>query len=159
MAVFTVGAGVLLFTTPTDADAQDSPNGDSSISSPEDEIDTVLGVHPEPSPTPTPTPEPEEPVAPLVEQNIHITYGGMPIANNDFSQPRGVPIELGASWNPPLPIDEITIEWENEDPEIFDIEPRDVGDRAVRVMGIMPGTSRLYLRIGDLETSVIVRIT
>ena len=155
LAVFTVAAGILLFTTPVDAEAQD-PGEDASIGSPEDGIESELGLHPEPSPSPTPTPEPEPPQMELELNSIRITYEGN--TREDITHPRGVPLELGASWEPPLAVEDIDIQWESSNPEIFDAVPLDVGHRAVRITGITVGTAELILRIGDLETKCIVRI-
>jgi len=158
MAVFTVAAGILLFTTPVDADAQ-NPANDPSINSPLDD------VHQEPSltesPTPAPTPEPpDEPLAPLEVTSIVITYGGNPIRDNDFTQPKGDPIELGVRVEP-VGIDE-TVEWEGVTigegktwDEIFEFA-HVVG--GVRVLGLETGSARLYARAGDKETYVTVRI-
>jgi len=155
LAVFTVAAGILLFTTPVDAEAQD-PNNDPSISSPEDDIESELGLHPEPTLAPTPTPDPEPPQIQMEVTSIRIMYDGRTIT--DFSQPRGRPIEMYVSLEPPGIEDIVDIEWESTDTEIFEVTPVDIGGRGVRIMGIANGHARLIVKAGDMEASSDVYI-
>ena len=157
LSVFIVAAGILLFSMPIDADAL---NNDAAISSDEEEDDDLVhGLIPEPIATPTPTPEPPV-IAPPEVISIIITYGGNPIRDNDFSQPRGVPIELGVRVEP-VGID-APVEWEGVtigEKDWEDIFEFSLVVGGVRIEGIEPGSARISAKAGDLETSVIVRIT
>ena len=157
MAVFTVAAGILLFTTPVDADAQ-NPGDAPAINNPEDDINSEPSIAPEPTPSPTPEP-PDEPIAPLEVTSIIITYGGNTIRDNDFTQKKGEPIELGVRVEP-VGIDEAVV-WEGAN--VGDRDWEDVFEFAhvvggVRLLGLETGTARLYARAGDKETFVTVRI-
>ena len=152
LAVFTVAAGILLFTTPVEVEDQD-PEDDPSITSPEDDIESMLGIHPEPTMEPPPE-EPEEPEIVLEVTSLRIMYDGRVIT--DFTQGRGVPIELRASIEPPG-ID-VEIIWESSNPEVFEAVPVDVGGVGVKVTGIENGDAQLILRAGDQETTCWVRI-
>jgi len=153
LAVFAVGAIVLLLSS--------DPNQDDLGPQEPEIIDPTPPDHyipPEPIPTPTDSPPPT--IAPLEVTSIIITYGNNPIKDNDFSQPRGVPIELGVRVEPPA-ID-ATVEWEgvtvgdrNWD-EIFEFTLVVGG---VRITGLEAGTARILARAGEKETTVIVRIT
>jgi len=155
LAVFTVAAGILLFTTPNNAEAQD-PNNDPLLASPEDDIESERGLHPEPTEPPTPTPDPEPPQLQLEVTSIRIMYDGRVMT--DFSQPRGVPIEMYVSLEPPGIEDMVTIEWESTDTEIFEVTPVDVNGRGVKIMGIVNGYARLVVKAGGMEASSDVYI-
>ena len=119
LAVFTVAAGVLLFTTPVDADAQD-PADDPSLSSLEDDIDTVQGLHtPTPAPTPTPSPEPvlQNPISSVV-----VIYGGSPLGESfTLAVNEELPLNLRIE---PVDFDrgdDFNVEWESSNPSVFDV--------------------------------------
>ena len=149
MAVFTVAAGILLFTTPVDADAQ-NPADDPGFSTPEDDINSEHSLVPEPTPSPTPEP-PDEPIAPLEVTSIAITYGGNRI--EDFTQPKGVPIELGVRIEP-VGID-VEVVWESTDEEVFEFA-HVVG--GIRLVGLERGDAKIIVRAGDKEAECWVRI-
>jgi len=154
LAVFTVAAGILLFTTPDEAEAQ-SPEEDTSISStPEEDIVEVPGVYPEE--TATPPPEiPETPEIVLEVSSLTITYGNAPLQfKNEFSIKVGERIELGARIEPPGV--EATPEWSSSDEEIFAAVPVVGG---VAVTGIKAGNATLTLTVGNKTEECTVRVT
>ena len=150
MAVFTVAAGILLFTTPVDADAQ-TPVDDPGISSPEDDIIQEPGILPEPSPE-IEEPEPEEPVAPPVIESIIITYGGN--RREDFAVKIGEMVPLRVKVEPPG-ID-FRAEWSSSDEEIFQVVAVDIRHEGAEVTGIGVGTAFLTVKVGDLEETIPV---
>ena len=127
MAVFTVGAAILLFTTPGDVSAQD-PVDPPGLGSPEDEINSLPPIV---EPTPTPTPEPT-PV--IVEEitSIRVTFGNDQLlggADNQFSLTTRYP-DLGIRAT----VEPITLDWSilnvefiSSNPEVFTVEPVIVG--------------------------------
>jgi len=154
MAVFAVAAAVLLFSTPIDAEAQD-PEEDTSISTPENEINSEEGIYPEE----TSTPPPVEPVVPdpveLEVTSITITYGGSPLQfGNEFSMKVGDRLELGARIEPPSV--DVTPEWSSSDEEIFAAVPVVGG---VAVTGIKVGNATLIVVAGDKTVECTVRVT
>jgi len=150
MAVITVGAGILLFSTPVEAEAQDPPEEEPVITTPEDDLSSVQGLLPEPTPI-FEEPEPEEPAMTLEVTSIQITYGGNVLT--DFTERKGVPIELGVRIEPPGV--DVEIEWESTNEEVFEFV-NVVG--GVRVVGIENGDAQLIVRAGDKEASTWVRI-
>ena len=160
MAVFVVAAGILLFTTPNGAEAQDPGDDISLSSSPEDDVDQLLGVHPDPSPEPSPTPSPEPIITtPLIEL-IEILYSGSRLRDDEFTMHVGdAPIPLNIRIDPPVPIDGLRIEWTSEDPEVFDVvvSPGSGGTGAyVHAIGV--GTRDLTVTIDDVSATVKVRV-
>ena len=159
MAVFTVGAGILLFTTPVDADAQ-SPADDPSINSPEDDIEQVIGILPEPTPV-YEEPEPEEPVIIQPEiSSLTITYSGSPLRDNEFTMSvRDNPIPLNIRIEPPGSESGLEIKWWSEDPDVADVvEAPGMGGLGATVTSISTGTTRIFVSVGDKEASCLVRI-
>jgi hypothetical protein len=154
MAAFTVAAGILLFTTPVDADSSTPPENEPGISMPGEEgNESMEGRHPV-VPTTEPPPTTTEPPPPPVVTDIFIVYDGRVLT--DFTQPRGVPIELRARIEP-VGIDAEII-WSSSNPEVFEVVPVDVGGVGVRVTGIARGDEKLILSVGDLQTECWVRI-
>jgi len=152
MAVLAVGAGVLMLSTGPDVPPPD--DGASLIgANPEDDINSEHSLTPEPTPTPPPE-EPEEPALPMEVTSVKIVYDGRTLT--DFTQPRGVPIELRASIEPPG-ID-VEIVWESENPDVFEAVPVDVGGVGVKVTGIANGDAKLILRVGNQQAECWVRI-
>jgi len=154
MAVFAVGATILLFTTPSDADALGE--GPAIVEPEEKPEENVLPPEYSPPPVETPTPT----IAPEQVTSIVITYGGNPIRDNDFSQPKGVPIELGVRVEP-VGID-APVEWSGV--TVGDIEWEDIYEftlvvGGIRIEGHEAGIARIKASAGDMETTVIVRIT
>jgi len=122
MAVFTVGAAVLLFSTPT-ADA-DGPPEPPSIGSPEDDINTLS---PPPTPTPSPTPDPT-PV--IVEQitSIRVVFGNDQLlggSENQFSLTSRYPTLGIRATVEPITLDwtMLNVEFISTNEEVFTVEP------------------------------------
>ena len=153
MAVFTVGAGILLFSTPVDADAQ-SPEDEMSISSPEDDIDSQPSLVPEPTPDFVEPPPPEEPALPMEVTSAQIVYDGRVMS--DFTLKKGDTIEMRARIEPPGVDAEII--WESSNPDIFEVVPVDVGGVGVKITAIANGNEHLILRAGDQEATSWVRV-
>jgi len=152
LAVFLVAAGILLFSTPPDADAIDN---DTSISSDEEEEeDALLSLNPEPTPTPTPTPEPV-PIAPLEVVSVTITYDGNP--RTEFTAKIGEVVPLRVRVEPPGI--EVDIDWSSSDEEVFDVVPVDIGRVGVNVTGKGEGTATLTVVVGNMEATCTVRVT
>jgi len=150
LSVFLVAAGILLFTTPSDADALDN---DTAISADEDEDDEhVHGLQTTPTPTPTPTPEPT-PVAPLEVISVTITYDGSP--RTEFTARIGEVVPLRVRVEPPGI--EADIEWSSSNEEVFQVANVD-GNVGVNVTGTGEGTAALTVIVGDKEASCTVRI-
>ena len=151
LAVFAVGAIVLLLSTPNQDDGN-QPEPEIVDPTPPDNY-----IPPEPPPPPVITAEPT--IAPLEVTSIIITYGGNPIRDNDFTESVGKSIELGIRVEPPA-ID-ATVEWEGVTigdkswDEVFEFT-HVVG--GVRITGLERGDARILARAGEKETSVIVRI-
>jgi len=154
LAVFTVAAGILLFSTPADADAADNDN-DAAITSPDDDIDSVLGLHPEPTPTPAPTPEPT-PIAPLEVTSVIITYDGNP--RTEFTAKIGEVVPLRVRFEPPI-LDGLDIDWSSSNEDVFQVVPVEIDRVGVNVTGIGEGTATLTVMVGDKEATCTVRIT
>ena len=156
MAVFAVAAGVLLFTTPNDADAGDS-SGSPELSTPDDDIDSLQGIHPEPTPEPTPTPEPE-PVAPQEVSSLTITYDGNP--RTDFAIKREEKVDVRVKVEPPgVDLNNFKIEWESSNEDQFQAVPVLINGHqiGVDVTGIATsGQATLTVRVGDMEQTCIV---
>jgi hypothetical protein len=152
MAVFTVAAGVLLFTTPVDAVDPDNDPG-SLLPDP----DEIISVAPEPVETPEPTPEPT--IMPLEVISVQVLWDGSPLRfGNEFSQGRYTDNSFSVNVEPPGIDVEVIIESSNE--EIFTVE-KVVGGRpnGFAVTGVATGSAILTVTAGNQSTSVTVRIT
>jgi len=159
MAVFTVAAGILLFTTPVDADAQ-TPVDDPSIASPEDDIEQLPGLLPEPPPV-YEEPEPEEPVIIQPEiSSLVITYSGSPLRDNEFTMSvSDNPIPLNIRIEPPGAESGLDITWWSENAEVADVvEAPGMGGLGANVTSIGTGNTRIFVSVGDQETSCLVRV-
>jgi len=161
MAVFTVGAGVLLFTTPVDADAPDPDNG-INISSPEDDINSLpVNVDPTPEPTPEPTP-----IIQLSVTSLTITYEGRNV-QPEFSVKREEKVGLRVQVEPPdvIEANDLKIVWESSNEDQFTVTPVLINGHyyGVTVEGVnTEGSARLIVTVGDpnnggMEESVLVR--
>ena len=122
MAVFTVGAAVLLFTTPDNAEGRDPPEPP-SIGSPEEDINTLPGP-PEPTPSPTPDPTPV-----IVEQitSIRVTFGNDQLlggSDNQFSLTTRYPTLGIRATVEPITLDwrELKVEFISSNEEVFTVE-------------------------------------
>jgi len=153
MAVFTVGAGILLFTTPVDADAQ-NPADSPALSNPEGDINSEPSLVPDPTPTPTPEP-PDEPVAPLEVVSVAIW---VPRSHQvtDFTIKLGESIELTVVLEPPGIENTVDIIWEVTDEDKLEFA-HVVG--GIKLTGIEKGSAQLKVIAGDKEASTWVRIS
>jgi len=148
MAVFTVGAAILLFSTPNGADAN-GPGDEPSISSPEDDIDRLPSLNPEPTPTPTPEPTP---VIRLDITSLQITYGGRPWDNESVTIRVGRNEEFGFTIEPPgfdrADDFNITIESSNTDiVEVVEIPMGVDGLYGFRVTKVDTGNARVIVTV------------
>jgi len=154
LAVFTVAAGILLFSTPNDADARDSDNG-SLMQSPEEEVESLPSVVPDPTPTPTPD-APETPVAPPTVTSIRIMFDGREMS--DVSEPPGTRLDFIASLDPPGIEDSVDIQWRSSDPDSISVDVH-IGNRAATIHWIQRGESAVTLTVsaGDMERTIPLR--
>jgi len=152
LSVFTVAAGIMLFTTPSDSSGV--PTDDPSISNPEDDINQLPGIPPEESPTPTPTVTETPP--PMVVEAAHIWVPrSHPVNDLSFWLSRGdTSFQLTAVLDPPG-ID-VPISWsstcEGEIIEIVDV----VG--GIQINFLKAGTTSLILTAGDKEARCWIRV-
>ena len=148
MAVFTVAAGILLFTTPVDAvdpDIDEEPE----ILSPEDEIVAVAPILPEI----TPEPEIEEPALPLGVTSVQIWLGNDFRINNEFTLSRGEVLQLRGVVEPPGL--DVELHWEDADNDgVFTWEPIVGG---IRISHAGAGNARITLTAGDQSETLVVR--
>jgi len=152
LSVFTVAAGVMLFTTPSDSSGIPTP--DSSLSNPEDDIDYFPGI--DVTDTPTPTPEVVETPPPLVLERvqIHKTFGQGRAQDLSFWISKGdSSYDLTAFLDPPG-ID-LPITWSSNDEDVFLVETVVGG---VRLHFVGAGTARLILTVGDMTDECIIRV-
>jgi len=155
LSVFVVGAGILLFTSPAEADIQ-YPGDDSDISGMEEDIQTFLPLEPiDPTPTPVPTPPPPPPIQ---ITDIFITYGGS--RNDDFTVGRDQSVGVRLHVDPPnVDLSNYRVEWESSDPEVFGVVATitDPGTtwRGADVRGITNGDENLTVTVRDLGGEVV----
>jgi len=153
LAVFLVGASILLFTTPADDD------GDNDTIAADAEEDEEAGQHLElpPEPTPSPTPEPTPVAPPNVESiaiwvapNSHDTRGDITISN-------GSTIDLTAKLEPVGIEESVTVEWwiDPDDSNVFEFEEVVGG---IRVSAHNTGSAKLYAAAGDTEIFTWIRV-
>jgi len=159
MAVFTVGAAVLLFSAPGEGGGSASAGGGTVTQTPEDDVETVPTLTVEPSPSPTPSPELEEPTAPSIE-SVEIQFDGRRM-RDDVSQPLGrdLPINIRVE-----PIDSergIDISWNSTNTDIFEVvEVPGTNRLGAKIVPIAVGSATLTVTVGDVTSqSVLVRIT
>jgi len=155
LAVFTVAAGVLLFTTdadPANSAAIESPD----LSNLEDDITSLPPIE---TPTPTPSPTPA-PVAPPEVQSVEIW---VPRSHRveDFTLRRvGDTIDLTAIIEPVSMQDSVDIEWEvrkvNEDhDDVFEFAHVPGG---IRILALASGSAKLVVTAGDKTAETWVRV-
>jgi len=149
LAVFAVGATILLFSTPTDADAL---GDDPALIEDEDDPDDLLNLIQE-SPTPTPTFEPE-PVAPPNVTSIAIWVPNSHRVE-DFTMSKDTTIELTALLEPVGIENEFDVIWESTDEAIFDFVPVVGG---IRVQALETGDAKLIATAGDQSATTWVRV-
>ena len=119
MAVFTVGAAILLFSTPGDVSAQD-PVEPPGLSSPDDDVHALPPIV---EPTPDPTPDPT-PVIKLTVTSLTITYEGRKL-DNEITVRRNEKVGLRVQVEPPeiLEVNNLDIEWSTSNEDQFIINP------------------------------------
>ena len=157
MGVLVVAAGVLLFTTPVEAEGGGPPVivSPEPTSGPEDDIESMEGTN-RPSPTPTPSPELETPTptpAPEV-RSVLITHNNRRM--EDFTARVGEVVPLGVRVEP-VGVEEEII-WLSSDRSVFEVVETNAEGSAVRVTGIGPGTATLTVSVGGVEATCIVRV-
>jgi len=146
MAVFTVGAAILLFSTPS-ADA--GPVEPPSIGSPEDDIHSLP---PAPDPTPTPTVEPP-PVLTIDISSINVTYGGRSWNNESFTITSARPSEDFNFTLEPIGFDRA---------DDFKIELISTNTDVFEVTEVITGQAGLYglratrVAVGDARLRIVV---
>jgi len=152
LSVFTVAAGVMLFTTPVDANAG-PPEDDPSIINPEDGINTLPGI--DPLETPFQTPEVVDTPPPLVIETvqIHKTLGQGRATDLSFWLSRDDNYDLTALIEPPGV--DLPLSWSSSNEEVFTVDEVVGG---VRLTFVGAGTASLILTAGDKEDKCIIRV-
>lgn len=157
MAVFAIGAAVLLFSS-VETDYPPANNGEASLGSPEDDVDVIQGVHPEPTPTPTPVPTPE--IAPPLEiESITITFDGN--RRDDITMSIGEVVPLRVRVEPPGAEDGIEIIWSSSNRDVFDVvvvPGLSFPGQGVNITAIGRGVATLTVAIGDDYATCIIRV-
>jgi len=149
MAVFTVAAGILLFTTPVDA-VDPEIDQEPEILSPEDEIVAVAPIIPDITPEPE---EVEEPALPLGVTSVQIWLGNDFRINEEFTLSRGEVLQLRGVIEPPGM--DVELHWEDTDNDsVFTWEPIVGG---IRISHAGAGNARITLTAGDQSETLIVR--
>jgi len=156
IAVFTVSAGILLFSTPIDANASSgyqTPGGDSSSpGSIEEGTESVTGHFPDP--TPVVQEEPDEPEILFDEIRVHSIYGRA----KDITIKKGEQLFLNVVFylqNVELDLD-IDAVWESSDEDLFEVYRVDGG---VEILGLaVTQYAELTVRVDDVEETVVVRV-
>ncbi|MCL2821286.1 MAG: hypothetical protein FWD38_10780 [Oscillospiraceae bacterium] len=159
MGVFTVAAGILLFTTPVDADSRGEPDNTPAISNPEEDINNLPSLAPTPTPSPTPSPEP---IAPVDVSSIEITYEGNPLRYEtngvkEFSLQKGRSLPLGTRVEPAGVVADVEWEGSTDYEDVFEFSHVTNGE--IIVLGVETGSASLIARAGDKEHRITVRIT
>jgi len=155
MGALVVAAGVLLFTTPVEADTNPSGSIVSQFPDLPDENDNNSLVNPITPPPPTPfvTLEPT-PTPALKVNSVTITFAGK--KTEDFTEYVGKSVALGARVDP-VGIEE-TIIWTSSDRGVFEVVATNTEGTAATVTPIAKGTAILSVSVGDVEATCTVRI-
>jgi DNA-directed RNA polymerase subunit RPC12/RpoP len=158
MGVLVVASGILLFTTPGEADeGLGSTVAEPSTSSvlPDDTDVISQGGRNEFEPTPTPTAEPTpEPSPPPEVRSVKIYFANR--ETTDFSMNRGDRVALRVRIEP-VGLDEEVI-WTSSNPNIFDVVADSVEGTAATVTAIGSGNATLRVSVGGREAECIVRV-
>jgi len=153
MAVFTVAAGILLFTTPIDADAGEPEESPPTLSTPEDDINHELGLAPD-TPTPQDTPEP---IVDAPTNVIAIAFAYEGSVRTDISLFPGERIGLDVMVEPPgvVEANNMRITWSSSDEDRFEVVPvlHNGNNYKATVVGIATesGSATLTVTVGDPE--------
>jgi type V secretory pathway adhesin AidA len=159
MGVLVVAAGILLFTTPGEADeGQPGPAAAELSSGPTIPSDTDINVVdglddniPPPTPTPEPTPEP----TPTPEvRSVRIFHSNSEMS--DFTISTGERITLRVRIEPVGIEEEIT--WTSSNPNVFDIVPDNVEGTEATITGIGSGSATVRVTVGGRQAECIVRV-
>ena len=149
IAVFAVAAGILLFSTPSEAGPM-VPDESPGINEPDDGIISLPGLEPPPPPEPTPEPSPVI----LVEiGSIQITFGGRPWNNESFSlSPRDTRADFNFTIEPPGfdRGDDFNIDFISTNPDVVEVTEVITGQTGLygfRVSRIGPGNARVRIVI------------
>jgi len=157
MAVFTVAAGILLITTPVEADAGRIPESPPQLNNPEDDINNQESLVPEPTPEPTPEPPPAPTKLTAIE--IRNEWGR---ATADISISPGEMVSLQVFVEPESVVEnsDMRITWESSDTDIFVVAPEIYKDRnwKATISGISrtAGTAELTVTVGDPDNGGIL---
>jgi len=157
MGVFTVAAAILLFSTPVEAEAVIPPEEeDPSISSPLDDVDTELGMYADVPEDPEPD-EPEVPTIIMQVETIKIMFDG--VAKTDITESAGKKLQFYAQIEPVGIEEHVDIDWSTSNPDVFDYVPVPGGRvGGIEISFISKGDETLTLRVGDMETTCIIRV-
>ncbi|MDR2600147.1 MAG: hypothetical protein LBC73_07710 [Oscillospiraceae bacterium] len=146
LGVFTLAAGILLFTTPVDAAP---PTDDPALSMPDlDEITSLT-----PFETPTPTPPPETPPPPQV-QSLQIWVPNSHRIGDDFALTTTYPTtDLTVRIEPPgLDVEPV---WELSNDETVEMTQVVGGYRFTRISN---GSVTLTVSVGDVSVSCVIYV-
>ena len=164
LAVLTVGAAVLLLTTPEEVPdpgpAIDYQNGEED-NGPLEDPGTVSIPGPElpPPPEPEPDPPPPEPAPPAIN-SITVTHGGVPLRFvNEYSANVGDRLRFGVRIDPAAAADYAEIRWVPQNPNIVDIVAEDETGLTAMATHIARGYARWTVYVNDdlyFTVSVIV---
>jgi len=161
-AVFAVGVGILLLTNPVEADAGGSGN-DSAIEEPdeEEEDDDPLLELVVDDPIEPPDEIPDDIIIPVEITSLIIIYGQSPLRDNEFTlRTTENVIPLNFRVEPPGAESGLEVRWWSEDTDVAEITvvPGIGGQPGVEVNAVGVGNTRIYVKVGDVETSCIVRV-
>jgi len=151
LAVFVVGAGILLFTSPDGSASDQYEENGPLLGTPEDDVDAYIALQTPPPPTPDPTPTPPPP------QEIHslaLVYAG--VALEDFTVPRGDNVGIQIRIEPPgFDLSDYTIVWESSNPDLVDVVGVPIADDAIlrgaQVFGRAAGAVQLTVTIYNAD--------
>jgi len=120
LAVFTIGAGILLYTTPVETDQGGGlPDTNLPLTNPEDDINNQQSLVPDPTPEPTPepTPAPEK----LTGIELKSDYG----RPTEISLYPGERIGLEVRVRPGSVVEDnnMRITWESSNTNVFEVVP------------------------------------
>jgi hypothetical protein len=172
LAVLTVGAAVLLITTPEPDDPVsnggiEQPNGDEENGSDLDDSGVVYIPGPDIEPQPEPDPpeeenqDPPDPLPPAIN-SIIVTFGGSPLTHHDeYSAAVGDRLALGVRIDPAAAADYAEIRWESSNPAIVEVVPIPEDETNLTVMAthIAPGVTTITVFVDDLFFEVTVRVS
>ena len=159
MAVFTVGAAVLLFSADP-GDGRASAGSETVIPNPEEGVESIPSITVAPTPSPTPPPVLETPGPPAVE-TVVLQFDNRRM-RDDISQPlRSGELPINIRVEPIGSENNMSIVWSSSDPAIFEVvEVPGTNRLGAKIVPISTGSARLTVTVGDVESqTVIVRIT